>query len=68
MMPIAALFTCLLVIRYMSIALIEEEVELGGHPFRRKKMFSFMIKYLCPLFVLIILVSSICSVLGLIQI
>ncbi len=68
MMPIAALFTCWLVVKYMSIELLEEEVELGGHPFRRKKMFGFMIRYMCPIFVLMILFSSIASVLGLIQI
>ncbi|RKM59787.1 sodium-dependent transporter [Butyrivibrio sp. CB08] len=67
MMPIAALFTCILVVRYMTIPVLEEEVQAGGHPFKRKKMFSFMIQYLCPVFVLIILVSSIANVFGLIQ-
>ncbi len=68
MMPIAALFTCYLIMRFMTIERVEQEVEVDGHPFRRKKMFGFMIKFMCPLFVLIILASSIASVLGLIQI
>ncbi len=68
MMPIAALFTCILIMRYMGLAKVEEEVEADGHPFRRKKMFNAMIKYLCPVFVIIILLSSIANVLGFIQI
>ncbi len=68
MMPIAALFTCNLVVRYMGIDLVEEEVELGGHPFKRKRMFRFMIKYLCPAFIFVILVSALASVAGLLEI
>ncbi len=67
MMPIAAFFICILVTRYMGLDKIEEEVTLGGHSFRRKKIFNFMIRYLCPIFVLIILLSSIATVLGIIQ-
>ena len=59
MMPIAALATCILVTKYMGIANLEKEVEQDGHPFRRKAIFSFMIKFLCPLFVIIILVSAV---------
>ncbi|MCR5405069.1 MAG: sodium-dependent transporter [Butyrivibrio sp.] len=68
MMPIAALFTCLLIMRYMGLTKVAEEVELGGHKFKRKGMFNFMIRFLCPIFVVIILVSSIASVLGIISI
>ena len=59
MMPIAALATCILVTKYMGIANLEKEVEQDGHPFRRKAIFSFMIKFLCPIFVIIILVSAV---------
>ncbi len=68
MMPIAAVFTCHLVVKYMGLALVAEEVEFGGHPFKRKGMFNFMIRFMCPLFVLIILISSIAGVLGFIEI
>ncbi len=67
MMPIAALATCLLITRYMGIAALESEVEQNGHPFKRKGIFTFMIRFLCPLFVIIILVSAIANVLGIIQ-
>ena len=66
MMPIAAFATCILVTRYMGIELLTMEVEQDGHSFQRKHIFSFMIRFLCPLFVLIILVSAILNVLGII--
>ena len=64
MMPIAALATCLLINRCIGIARIEEEVCADGHPFRRKKLFSFMIKWVCPVFVVIILLSSVAGAFG----
>ena len=67
MMPIAALATCLLITKYMTVEKLTEEVEQDGHPFQRKHVFSFMIKFLCPLFVLIILVSAILNVFGIIS-
>ena len=56
MMPIAAIATCLLVSRVIGVAKIEQEVTDGGHPFRRKVIFQFMIQYLCPIFAAIILI------------
>ena len=67
MMPIAAFATCILVVKYMTIATLEAEVEQGDHPFRRKAIFRFMIRFLCPAFVVIILVSAILNVFGIIS-
>lgn len=67
MMPVAALAICVLVMKFMTIEKLEAEVEIDGHPFKRKPIFRFMIKYLCPLFVVIILVSAILNVFGFIQ-
>ncbi len=67
MMPIAALATCILITRFMTVEKLEAEVEQDGHPFKRKAVFSFMIKFLCPLFVVIILVSAILNVFGIIS-
>ena len=64
MMPIAAIAICLLVSRVIGVQKIEEEVTLDGKPFRRKKIFNFMIRYLCPIFAAIILVSSVANALG----
>ncbi len=64
MMPIAAFATCILVSKKIGFAAIEEEVMLGESSFRRKKIFNFMIKYLCPIFAVIILVSSVANAFG----
>ena len=67
MMPIAAITICLLVSRVIGVEKIEEEVTLEGKPFRRKRIFNFMIKYLCPIFAAIILISSVANALGVIS-
>ena len=64
MMPIAALMTCLLVSKVVGIQRIEEEVMQGESSFRRRKIFIVMIKYLCPVFALIILISSVANAFG----
>ena len=64
MMPIAAIATCLLVSRVISVAKIEEEIIHGESRFRRKKIFLVMIQYLCPVFALIILFSSVANAFG----
>ena len=64
MMPIAAIATCLFVSKRVGLDKIEEEVTQDGHSFRRKKIFNFMIRYLCPLFAVIILISSIANAFG----
>ena len=64
MMPIAAIATCLLVSRVVGVQAIEAEVTAGGQPFRRRKIFAFMIRWLCPIFAAIILCSSVASALG----
>jgi NSS family neurotransmitter:Na+ symporter len=67
MMPVAAFMTCILVTKHMGIDTLTSEVEQDGHPFRRKKVFSVMITVLCPIFVVIILVSAILNAFGIIQ-
>ena len=64
MMPIAAIATCLLVSRVIGVEKIESEVTEGDHPFRRKAVFQFMIKYICPIFAAIILISSVANAFG----
>lgn len=64
MMPIAAIATCLLVSRKMGVEKIEEEMTLENGKFKRKHIFNFMIKYICPIFAAIILVSSVANAFG----
>ncbi|MBQ2640949.1 MAG: sodium-dependent transporter, partial [Lachnospiraceae bacterium] len=67
MMPIAALCICLFITRRMTIDRAVEEVLYDGHGFHRRRVFVFMIRYICPVFVIIILASSIANVFGLIS-
>ena len=64
MMPIAAIAISLLISRVVGVDKIEEEVLHGESRFRRKKVFVIMIKYLCPVFAIIILLSSVANALG----
>ena len=66
MMPIAALSTCILIVYVVGVDKIVEEVETSSR-FKRKGIYKFFIKYLAPICILIILVSSIASVFGLIK-
>lgn len=63
MMPLAALATCILVLRVVGLKKIAEEIEISS-PFKRKKLYNFFLKYLAPAFLVIILVSSIANVMG----
>ncbi len=67
MMPIAAIAVCLLVTRVITVEKITEEIELGGKPFRRKKLFCFMIRGVSPILALIILLSSVANAFGMIS-
>lgn len=64
MMPIAAIATCLLVSRVVGVKSIEEEMTQENGKFKRKAIFNFMIKYLCPIFAAVILVSSVANAFG----
>ena len=64
MMPIAAIMICLLVSRAAGIKAVEAEVLHGEGTFRRKKIFCVMIKYICPIFAAIILISSFANAFG----
>lgn len=64
MMPVAAFMTSLFVSRVVGIEKIEAELTAGEGGFRRKAVFVVMIKYLCPIFALIILLSSVANAFG----
>ena len=66
LMPVAAFATCILILRVVGFSKIAEEVELSS-PFRRKGLYSVFLKYLAPVCIAVIFISSIASVLGLIS-
>lgn len=64
LMPIGAFLTCVFVGYFLGVKEIADEVELSSR-FRRKKMYVWMIKYIAPIFILAILISSVLSAFGL---
>ena len=64
MMPIAAITICLLVSRVAGVGRIEQEILLSEPRFRRKRVFNAMIRFLCPFFAAIILISSVANAFG----
>ena len=66
MMPLAALATCILVLKVVGINRITKEIEQSS-PFRRKKLYKVFLKYFAPACLIIILLSSIANVLGIIS-
>lgn len=60
LMPIVAFLTCLFIGHVMKPKVIADEVKISSK-FRFEKVFNVMVKYVAPVFIIIILVSSILS-------
>ena len=67
MMPVGALFVCILVYKVIGLKKVEEEMKLEGGSFVMKPVFGFMVKYLCPIFVIVILITAVLNMLGIIK-
>lgn len=67
MMPIAAFCTCIFVSRGVGVSAILEEVKHSSH-FHREKLFVVMIRYIAPIFIIAVLVSSVLSALNIVVI
>lgn len=63
LIPVVAFFTCIFIGYVLKPKAIIEEVEISSK-FKNKKMFVVIIKYIAPIFILLILVSSILDALG----
>ena len=64
MMPIVAFFTCILVGFIIGPKTIADEVKVTDGKFKSEKLFTVMIKWICPIFLVIILASSVASAMG----
>lgn len=64
MMPIVAFFTCVLVGFIVGPKVVADEVKESDGKFKSEKMFTVMIKWVCPVFLFLILASSIATALG----
>lgn len=66
-MPIAALSTCILIIKVVGCQAVANEVKISS-AFKREKLYCIFIRYFAPVCLLIILLSSIANTLGFIKI
>lgn len=57
LMPLVAFATCILIGYIAKTTYVEEEILVSQKEFKVKKMYRFMIKILCPIFMIAILVT-----------
>lgn len=67
LMPIVALLTCIFVGYVIKPKALIEEIELTG-PFKAKTLFTILIKYIAPVCIVLILISSVLDALGVMKI
>jgi SNF family Na+-dependent transporter len=67
LMPLIALITSIFVGFVIKPKVVIDEVETSGE-FKVKKLFTFIIKYVAPVFIVLILVSSVLNAFGVIKI
>lgn len=67
LMPIVAFITCLFVGYVMGTKTVAEEVRISSK-FRRERLFTVMIKFVAPVCIVLILVSSLLDALHIITI
>ena len=67
LMPVVAFLTCIFVVWFVGLQSIVDEIKLSS-PFKREKMFRVMIRYIAPVCIVLILVSSVLNSLGVIKI
>lgn len=64
LMPIVAFFTCIFVGFVISPKVISDEIKATNGRFKLEKMFTLIIKWVAPIILVLILVSSILNALG----
>ena len=64
LMPIAAFFTCVFVGYVIKPKTIIDEVKESDGTFKSEKLFTIMIKWIAPIFLIAILASSVANALG----
>ena len=59
LMPVIALATCILVGWVLKPRTVVDEITKNGEKFSRRKMYNIMVRYICPAFIIIILLTSV---------
>lgn len=67
LMPVVALFTCMFIGYAVKPKTFIDEIELTGK-FKSKTLFTVVIKYIAPVCIILILVSSVLDALGIVKI
>ena len=67
LMPVVAFLICIFIGYIVKPDMFIEEIELTGK-FKRKKLFLIVIKYIAPICIVLILVSSVLDALGIVKI
>lgn len=58
LMPLISFLTCIFVGWVIKPKWIEEEMESSGHTFKRKRLYSFMIRYVAPVIMAVLFLQS----------
>ena len=64
LMPVVALLTCLFVGFVVKPKTVIDEVESSSHSYKSKKVYEILIKYVSPILIILILISSILNAFG----
>lgn len=64
LMPIVALFTCIFVGFVIKPKTIIEEASIGSAKFKSKRLFTIMIRWIAPIFLIAILITSVAGTMG----
>ncbi len=67
LMPIVALLTCIFIGYVIKPKAVIDEIEITG-PFKSRKMFTAFIKYVAPVCIVLILISSVLDAFGIMKI
>lgn len=67
LMPLTALATALFITQVIGVQAIVDEMEISA-PFKRKKLFSAVIRYVAPVLLIAVLISSVLNTFGIISI
>lgn len=58
MMPLVSLLTCILIGWVVGPSFVTEEIEVSGLPFRRKRLYVFMLRYIAPAMMAVLFLQS----------
>ena len=67
LMPIVAILTCICVGHFVGAKVISDEVELNA-PFKMKKFYTIMLKWIAPVFLVLVLAFAVSEAMGWIRV